>query len=163
MDTARFWQFVISFEETTFFRENDFVFPVMISMCTQHQPQVASREQAGYHEAKYHGSKVKKKLNYHSFKSFVVMNEKTQSEHCRRTTRILMCGTSKTVPCHLIMGHWIDLNNVMMLPCFATKVELCATMPNYRGVFCLFCRSVSTPFKLMKGLHFVSMSVWPQL
>ncbi len=42
-------------------RENDFLFPIMISMCTLHQPQVASWKQTGYRKARYHGSKVKKK------------------------------------------------------------------------------------------------------
>ncbi len=62
---ARFWQFVRSFEETTFFIERKLLsFPVMISMCTPHQPQVASW--------KLYGSKVQK-LNYHSFKNVFQM------------------------------------------------------------------------------------------
>lgn len=35
------------------------LFPVINSMCTQHQPQVRSQRQTGYHQAKDHGSKVK--------------------------------------------------------------------------------------------------------
>ncbi len=44
-------------------RENDFLFPAMISVCTSQQPQVTSWKQTGYGEAKYHGSKVTKKNN----------------------------------------------------------------------------------------------------
>ncbi len=56
-----FRQFVISLRRQRFsLRENDFHFPVMNSMCTPHQSQVASWKQTGYCEAKYRGSKVKK-------------------------------------------------------------------------------------------------------
>ena len=40
---------------------DDFRFPVMISMCMQHQPQVSSRKE-DIREAQYHGSKVKNKI-----------------------------------------------------------------------------------------------------
>ncbi len=60
----------------------------MILMCTLNQPQVASWKHAGYHKAKYHGSKVEKNTITVALNVFqyAVMCEKTLNEQCKWTT-----------------------------------------------------------------------------